>query len=315
MATINTGQIATSGNPLNPTSGLSGANNVFGVTGTTDILGTSWSNPTGPNGIWTRLVGTAPTLNTFQNLNPQQQASLQALLGQMGTGQAPAYGGQLSAPTNALQGTSLAAMEQAALGAATPTAGGYGMGGTSGASAAALTDVMNQQPQDLTSYFQSTIVDPAMQAYQQQVLPQLQRQFSGISGFGSDKQTAEGIAAGNLATGIASAMGTASQNALQQQQANKIAAAQGLSGVGATDINNLLNLQAGGGAAQAVAQQPLTAQYNAYQAQQAQQSQNINQLLQALGIQTQTPVVQAGSPGLFGGSGGSAIGSIVGKFL
>ena len=263
------------------------------------------------------IFGSQPSVQSSQqsDMNPQQLALLQQLLSGLNTGGTSAttapYTGQLTAAANPVQGTSLAAMEQAALTAAQP-------GGTNAASATALTGVMNQKPQDITSYIQKAIVDPTMQAFNQQIMPAIDQRFAGQSGFGSDKAIQEGIAAGNAATGIGSAASTAAMNALQNQQQNTISAAESLTSTNTANTNQAISLNTAGNAAQTAAQAPLTTQYNAYLNTQQQQQQNIQNILSALGLQSFTNVntVVPGQSGLLQGLAGNAgIGSAVASLL
>jgi len=254
-------------------------------------------------------VGSTPHVATgaVGALSPEQEAALQALLQQLG-GNLPQYQGQTNAAGNNVQGQSLAAMEAAAMNAVGPSS-------DAAASSGALRDVMNQNPADLQAYYKSNIVDPAMQVFQQQIMPDISRRFKGQAGFGSDRMLADATAAGNATTGIAQAMGAASQQSLQDQQRNKIAAALGLPGVNTAQTQNLLALQSGGNIAQGIQQSALDRLYGRFQDTQARRQKQIEDLLAALGIKTtnpyaiglggQTGAASSSTTAFLGGLGGS----------
>lgn len=253
------------------------------------------------------FTGTKPDLNIFNNLDPQQQQLLNQLITKLSNPPA-GYTGDLTAPTNQLQQTSLAAMEQAAMNAASPNSG-------AAASTSALKNILDAQPQDLTSYFKSAFVDPAMQTFNQDVMPALEGKFKGLAGYGSDFAQASGRAAANTMTGIGASEADAIQKALQSQTQNKIGAATALSGVTGANTTNLLNLQAGGAAGQATDQAPLTAAYNEFQRQQAAGQTNIQDLLKLLGVQTTTPVVVPGTAGFLQGAAGGVGSAVTSHYL
>ena len=253
------------------------------------------------------FTGTKPDMNIFQNLDPQQQQLLNQLISQISK-PVEGYTGALTAPINPLQQSSLAAMEQAAMNAASPTSG-------TATSTDALKGILNAQPQDLTSYFKQAFVDPAMQTFNQDIMPALEGKFKGLAGYGSDFATAAGRAASDTMTGIGASEADAIQKALQAQTQNKIGAATALSGVTGADTTNLLNLQAGGGVAQATEQAPLLAAYNEFQRKQAAGQANIQDILKALGVQTQTPVVVPGTAGFLQGAAGGVGAAATSHFL
>lgn len=264
----------------------------------------AWTNP----GDF--MFGKDSSANTSQygTLTPEQQAALKKLLEGLGSGAGgEAYGGPLVADQNKVQGASLSAMEQYAMNS-------VGEGSAYGKSSKAYEDIMNQKPQDLTDYFQKSIVDPAMQNFSQNIMPELTRRFKGNAGYGSDRIMQEGIAAGNTATGVASAMSEASRQALSEQQRNKLAAAQGLTGTRSAQLTDLLGIQQGGANARAQDQLSVTANYQEFQRQQAEKNQRIQQLLAALGIKgvENVTTVTPGQPGFLQGIS-SGIGSGLGQ--
>ena len=236
-------------------------------------------------------------------LSPEQQAKLKELLAQLQVGgsSSPAYSGQLTADPNAVQGASLAALEQSAMNAVTP-------GGTGDVSSKALTEVMNAGPKDI----QASVVDPTMQDFIQKILPAISGRFSGMSGFGSDKMLQEGIAAGNVATTVSAARA----DALDAQQNRKMQAAGLLPQVQGGWLQNILNMQTGGGVAQATAQAPLTNTYQEFLRQQQAKQQNLDNILAALGLKSKENIttVTPGTTGLVQGVAGG-IGQGIGKSL
>lgn len=255
--------------------------------------------------IGSLLAGESPSVSDRQNLTPQQLKQLEDLISGMQTGGqfdvTGTYGGPLTAGQNQLQGASLAALEQSAMNQVGPTSAGA-------VSQKALTDIAGQTPEDLQTYFQRAIFDPTMQQVNQQLIPELTRRFGGQAGFGSDRLQQEQQLAQGVSTGIAGQVAEAVRN----QQQLKLQAAQALPQAAGADIQNLLSLQQGGNIAQAVEQQPISAAYAEFQRQQAAKNTQINAILQALGIQTTTPVVNPGSAGLLGGGLGEGLGKAAG---
>ena len=83
-------------------------------------------------------------------------------------------------------------------------------------------------PQDMQQDFQTGIVDPMMQQYQQQMLPAIQQRFAD-AGAGSSSALNQALAAS--AQDMTTQMGGHYMNFLQQQQANRLGALSGLSGL------------------------------------------------------------------------------------
>lgn len=253
------------------------------------------------------IMGTKSTSQTTQQptMSPEQSALLKKLLGTLDpNAPAPSFSGSITAPQNPVQGASLAAMEQAALNAVSPT-------GDAAVASGALKDVLNQTPMDI----QKAIIDPAMQTFKQQILPDISRRFSGMSGFGSDRILQEGIASGNVTTGLAQAL----EQARQQELQTKIGAATGLSGVNSANVSNILGLSAGGNAAMTAANTP-SAAYQAFLDQQQLKQNNLNTILAALGIKPfeNVTTVTPGTSGLIQGAAGgvgTGLGMAAGKAL
>ena len=97
-------------------------------------------------------------------MTPEQLAKLKELLAQLQVGGSAgsAYGGQLTADPNAVQGASLAALEQSAMNAVTP-------GSEGDVSTKTLTEIMNAGPADI----QASVVDPTMQNFIQKKIPHI----------------------------------------------------------------------------------------------------------------------------------------------
>lgn len=237
------------------------------------------------------LTGTPSSAQTSSRslLTPEQEAMLQALLKQLN----PAGNPVPVAPQNSAQTASLAALEQASMNQVTP-------GGQNDISSKALTDIMNAGPSDVNA----SVVNPTMQDFIQKVLPAISGRFSGMSGFGSDRMLQEALATGNATTSIAKARA----DALDTMQGRKIQAALGLPQVQGGFLQNILNTQAGGNAAQTAIAAEFDRQQKAKQA-------NLDTILQALGIKGKENIttVLPGTPGLLSGGGGGAIGGAIGK--
>lgn len=241
------------------------------------------------------LSGTPASTETFQFdlLTPQQQQALTDMLTQLQGNTVAPYQGQLTADQNAAQNLSLTALEQAAMRLVSPEAGSERT-----SAATTLQDIMGRSAEG--------VFNPLTEEFKSQVIPELTRRFGGQSGFSSDRVAAETGAAGVLAREMA--------KAYENYQGTRLQAALGLAGLDTQNIQNILGVQQGAAAAREQEQAPLTAQYQEFLRQQEQRQASIDNILKALGIQTQENVVAVtpGTSGFLGGAVGGLGGIISG---
>jgi len=151
------------------------------------------------------LGGTKPSAKTTAQpiLTPEQQALLDSLTKMFQTKGGDlagfdTYTGIAGAPANNLQGMSLAALEQMSMNMSSPDSnkalaegqlGSFLRGEKTGESS-------------FNEFFKSNIQDPAVEAFNEDVLPSISRNYGGASFFGSDRQKADQRATKDLTTGL-----------------------------------------------------------------------------------------------------------------
>lgn len=253
------------------------------------------------------LFGKDPQQNNQQlpTLSPQQQALLSQLISQ-GSGSpdvtgafntsAP-YKGDLTTELSPLQGTSLAALEEAAM---------QRVRGPTSAQTTASNTVKNAQNVDPTQLagefdkmFQTSVQDPLIKDFTRTVVPELSRRYSGSSVFSTDRRAAEADASGRLAEQLAGARSSGFFNYLNDARTRALSAA-GMSGaVEGAPIDQLTSLLSAGGVPTALKQQNLQALYAEFLRQNQAKQSGLQNVMALLGIKpfenvvTQTP----GTPG------------------
>lgn len=299
----------------------------------------------------TSLLGSAPkaSFSTQPTILPAQQGLLDELIKLLTTGQQPAgvaqYPGPYAAPLNSLQQTSLAGLEQIAMGG-TPAGTSPTVAKTAQQTGAidqsfnALGEALAYEPPkiDSTAAFQQGVVDPLTENFNTNVLPSLDSRYAGSAGgaYSSGRQQSNLAAADDLTTTLSQtgskfAYDTATANQSADLAANQqVLAALGLApsitalpssldaGINQANessitsrLQQLLATLGGGATPYNVAQTELSGQYGEF----GRQQQQIQQLLAdfiaaALGTsQTTIGVGTGGSSGLLGGLT-SAIGPI-----
>jgi hypothetical protein len=248
-------------------------------------------------------------LGTTPSLDPMQQSAETNILSALSAGgwsqngyqsPFPAYTGEVAAPVAPLQNMSLDALT-AALGGAQSAGTGTGQGQSTAINT--LQSVENQTAPDLTSYYNTNVLQPLQHTFEQTTLPNIVSALGGNQGGpqSTAAQGAVGDAANNFMNTLAS---TQAQIALQQQQAttnNRIGAASAATAVNQAPIQTLMSILQAGGVPQQIQQTGDTAQaQNYYQGQQGYQT-GLSDLLNLLSQKTTNAndvVVDPGSQGL-----------------
>jgi hypothetical protein len=298
------------------------------------------------------LTGSAPkaSFSTQPTILPQQQGLLQLLSDLLTSGQQPAgvqsYNGTFAAPLAPIQNTSLAALEQDALGGPPQSVSKNPQStNTLNQGFNALTSALGYKPPqiDSTEAFNKGVVDPLTTNFEQRVLPALDARFAGSAGgaFGSGRQEGNRFAAQDLNNTLAQQGSTFAYNtAAANQQADLTANQQRLTALGevpqlatvptALDtsvattnegldtswVSRLMQVLSGGSVPYNVAQTQVTGQYQDY-LNQVQQGQSLMALIaSAFGAPTVNTVGvgTGGSSGILGPLLGG-VGSVASAFI
>jgi len=291
------------------------------------------------------LTGSAPkaSFSTQPTILPPQQQLLEQLVGLLGgnNAQPTSYTGSFAAPLNNLQNTSLAGLEQIAMGGTAPGTQPAVSKTPAQTSAIdqgfnALTSALDFKAPtiDSTAAFQQGVVDPLTENFTSKVLPSLDARFAGSAGgaYSSGRQQSNLTAADDLTRTLGQQGSTFAYNtATANQQAALSANQQRLAALGLTPgltalpttldtsiantnagltndrINQLIATLGGGAVPYNVAQTQLSGQYGEFGRQQQQiQQQLADMIAAALGTsQTTIGVGTGGSTGLLGGLLGS----------
>lgn len=180
----------------------------------------------------------------------------------------------------------------------TPSTIGTGMG--------ALQGILGSQPQDLSSYFSSSVLAPMEQTLQQQTLPGIMSAAGGS--VGGYQSTSESDAIGNAISsaygGAANTMANTAYQTAQQTQANQVNALNQLATVTGLPMNLLTAALGGGTALQAAQQSPLTKAFADYTQGLTNTQDFVKAIVSYLQQQTLTPanqnVAQGGQQGALG---------------
>lgn len=154
-----------------------------------------------------------------QGLFGQAKESLGGIPQQFITGW-PTFDEQLSGPSN-LEAMSLAGLENLASGRASGAAGGqqFQQGRD------VIADILAGGPSDVTDYFERTVQDPALRAYNETILPRMRGQAVGGGNlFGSQQRGAEGQAMRDITEGLARERTRVSFEERQRTTENKLGA-------------------------------------------------------------------------------------------
>lgn len=263
-------------------------------------------------GLLSSLFGSAPKSKTSSlgTLSPEQDALMKNLISYFG--KTPENAAEPSQPLDVaglsgLQSTSLQALEQQAMQAAQ-----FGTGGQQASDI--LKGIATQGPQNIDQYFTKTVQDPALRDFQD-VLNGISRKNAGTY-FSGERVKADQLAQRDLIEALTTERARVAFEARQQDLDRAVQAANGMTTASASGVNELLGLLGAGAVPRDVEQQKNQAIYDEFLRQRSAVDTRINQMLNALGIQTKENVVTTtgGSSGLLGGFLGSA-GSAVGAKL
>lgn len=253
--------------------------------------------------VLTNLLGGSGASNYVANLFPSYTGQVGAPVSDATTGAVNALGASIPAATTAAN--------------MTPTTTSTGMD--------ALSGVLTSQPQDLSSYFASSIFAPTEQTLQQTTLPGIMSSAGGsVGGYQSTSESsavadAIGSAYGSMASSLAgTAYDTAQTNTQQQTQA-----LQQLSTITGIPSSTLSTILSAGTTAQGAQQTYLNKLYSDYQQGLTNTQTFIQNIVDYLNTQTMTQANQAVSSGgstgllgsLFSGLGQSTLGTSLGNWI
>jgi hypothetical protein len=265
------------------------------------------------------LFGSSPkqTSQTNSTINPTQQGILSQLAQYFSSGSGntnPTYSQPLTAQITAPQQSTLNAV-----GGVSNTLTGAASNAAAGLNTAVATNtgVANSSPADFSSYFNNSVVQPLMQAFNTQTIPALQKAFGSSAGAtqSSDYVQGVGIATDNLENTIANDASSTALTQYNNDQQNKLTAAGQLNtdtNTGLTGLTTALSDQA---LPQTTQQATYSNSYQEFLNQLAQNNTTVGQEIStALPSTQETTTTQTSGTsgllqGLLSGSGGSAIGS------
>lgn len=275
------------------------------------------------------IFGSKPSVSTFtptpvNTLDPAQmqaeQELIAALRGTGGTPQSvfPSYGGQLAAPASPLQTTSLDALQNLVTGSGRA---GAGASGVQSADLATLTKIMQGQPTDLNSYYNTNVLQPLQHTFETTTLPAIMSALGGSQGGPRSTAAVSGVtdASNNFMNTLAATQGDLALKTGQLNTTNQLTAASQTPAAAASPLTALINELTAGAVPQQLSQTALTLPYQQFQYNQQQTQTALTDLINLLAAKTTTttqPVVSPGQPGLLGGLLGNAgLGSSFGNFL
>lgn len=256
---------------------------------------------------------TTPTVT----MSPEQQALLKKLLAELSGGgplteksTATPYTGSFAAPLSSLQNTSLAALEQAAM---NQVSGGDP---TIKAAAKAVQDATSGEPVDINSYFDASVANPTIKQFQDRIIPDLTKRFSGNAAWGSDRMLAERQATEDLGKTLASSRSTMSYQALSDAKNRALTAASFAPAIAGAPTDILTKTLTAGAVPQQTVQTDLAGQYAEFVRQQQGKTEKMNQILSALGLKPfeNITTVTPGQPGFLQGAA-SGVGSALTSYF
>ena len=222
------------------------------------------------------------TVDTRSTLTPEQEAALSDLFGffrsRGGAEVEPeGFGGQLSADLSGRELTSLAALEQRALGGAEDP--------LRNASSEALMGLIKGQgqPTGFEDFFRTNVENPSLRGFQENVRPAISRKFGGSSFFSNERARADDASVRELLETLTQSRGDL---AFQSKEAglNRLMQALGLQQSRDTgDIDNLIKSLGAFGVEREVKQGGLDREFGEFTRVQDEKARRIAQLLAAIG--------------------------------
>lgn len=189
----------------------------------------------------------------------------------------------------------------------------------------ALSNILTSQPQDLSSYFTSSLYAPAEQTLTQTTLPGIMSSAGGsVGGYQSTSESSSvADAIGSMFSGLSSNIADTAYTAAQtntQQQTQALNQLSTLTGIPSSTLSTILGA---GTTAQTASQTYLNKLYSDYQSGLTNTQTFISDIVNYLNTQTMTAANQAvssqGSSGIVGsllsGLGQSTLGSAIGSWL
>ena len=182
-------------------------------------------------GFFDVLFGEAPSteVNTLPTLTPEQQQSLNQLLRELGGG-SPTFDGDVSIDHSDLSQLSLDALEERARVLGNPDR--QNLIATSAADTLMKLLDFSSEDAGIEDFFKTNVRDPALQEFQDNVLPQISRSFGGANFFSSERTKTDQNAQGDL---IESLTRSRSELAFNSRESNRNRALQALGLAGNVD--------------------------------------------------------------------------------
>lgn len=265
-------------------------------------------------GLKDALFGSSPSVSSTPTLTKEQQALLNQLIGATSGGVfdengnvkgITGYQGDLTAGASDIQ-KQLFGMVPGLLGgndAANDAMSGF-LSKYSGGY-----DTQGFDPTSTLNLFQSSVYDPSMKSFQEEVLPQIAEKFAGRGSFDSGGTLYEMTkAGGDLVSNLAGTKATmldSAKNNWDNQELSKFlninslipTMSTALNASNLSGLNEAINL---GGTQQGLNQAELTELFNKWQTEQPYNNPYLNLMNLALGTKAIEPVASQGSTGLLG---------------
>lgn len=229
------------------------------------------------------------------------------------------YKGQLAPDLSGLEKTSLAALEQLAMNAASP-GGDSTLQAARGAVERAATGDEAFNMEEFDRFFGESVAAPMLDMFKREVLPELTRRFSGNAAFGSDRREQELLATQDLGKTLTSERAGAAFKTKEAAKDRALTAAGIAPSLTGAQTQQLLSLLAGGGVEREAEGAKLSAAYNEFLRQEESKTKAFDRALATLGIRPfeNVTTVDPGQPGLLQSLApgvGMGLGSQLGKWL
>jgi len=264
-------------------------------------------------GFFDFLFGEGPSTTTsvLDTLTPEQQAALNSLLRELG-GSREGFGGDTSIDPSDLSQLSLSALEARALELGNPNRENE----LSQSAADTLLRFLDLDSNEagIEDFFQTNIRDPALQEFQESILPAISRDFGGANFFSSERRTSDSDAQGDLIRSLTQARSGLAFNARESDRNRALQAlglAPSIDALGRGDTNELLALLQAGDSQTALGERNFEREFQQFLAEAGIDQNRIQQLLAGINTQAFENVVTSdpGSSGfivdLIGAFGGS----------
>jgi hypothetical protein len=268
------------------------------ATGGTSELVRGGAKLLGDSGLGDLLFGEKPSINSYENMTPEQKKLLETLLGQVQgtaeTGVTP-YSGDIYAGPSSLNQSLFSGAENLLAGN-DPTQ-------------AVLDKMLNRysegamyefNPNRTIDMFNASVRDPAMREFNTEILPGIAEKYAGQNAGRSGAVLKTMADAGaDLERNLSGQLSQYLYNAEDQSNKNKLSFETGvLPGIIDQPLQNLQSLMGIAGTQQGIDQSQLTEDFQKWEYGQDYNNPWLQYLNSLLGLQTTTPVVNPGTPGL-----------------